>query len=57
VTNPDTYQNLRQFADSWGLLAMVIFFVTACAWPYRPGGRKAGQEASTMIFEEDDHVQ
>lgn len=57
MTNPDTYQNLRQFADSWGLLAMVIFFVTACAWPYRPGGRKAGQEASTMIFEEDDHVQ
>jgi len=50
------YETLRQFADSWGLAAMVVCFVVACAWPFRPGGRKDAAHAAAMIFEEDDHV-
>jgi len=56
VNQTETYQALRQFADSWGLVAMTISFVVLCAWPFRPGGRKNSDEAATMIFEEDDHV-
>ncbi len=56
MTDTQVYDSLRHFADSYGLAAMVVSFVVACAWPFLPGGRKAANEASTMIFEEDDNV-
>jgi cytochrome c oxidase cbb3-type subunit 4 len=56
VTDTQVYDTLRHFADSYGLAAMTVSFVVLCAWPFRPGGRKAGEAAATMIFEEDDHV-
>ena len=33
----ETYSILRQFADSWGLLAMMIFFVGVVLYTFRPG--------------------
>lgn len=36
----DYYSLLRAFADSWVLLAMVIFYVAAILWAFRPGSRK-----------------
>ena len=48
-----TYETLRHFADSWGLLAMVLTFLTLVAWPFRPGARSANEAAKTMIFKDD----
>ena len=50
-----TYETLRQLADSWGLLAMVVCFSACAFWPFRPGARDVNEAAATMIFEEDDN--
>ena len=55
MNNAQTYESLRQFVDSWGLLATAILFVVLVAWPFRPGARKINEEAAHMIFEEDDN--
>lgn len=31
------YDTLRHFADSWGLVFLIAFFVGAVAWALRPG--------------------
>jgi cytochrome c oxidase cbb3-type subunit 4 len=43
-----TYETMRQLADSWGLLLLVLTFLTVVGWAFRPGSR-AGQEAARMI--------
>jgi cytochrome c oxidase cbb3-type subunit 4 len=54
VSEPhSTYETLRHFADSWGLLAMVLTFLVLVAWPFRPGARAANKAAKTMIFKDD----
>ncbi len=50
-----TYEALRHFADSWGLLFMVLSFVVLCAWPFRPGAREANDQAANAIFKDDDN--
>ena len=50
-----TYNDLRHFADSWGLLAMTILFLGLVAWPFRKGARHRNEEAANMIFKEDEH--
>jgi cytochrome c oxidase cbb3-type subunit 4 len=55
VTAHSTYETLRHFADSWGLLAMLILFVVFALWPFRPGSRDANDAAANMIFKDDDH--
>jgi cytochrome c oxidase cbb3-type subunit 4 len=50
---PSTYEAMRHFADSWGLLIMVMLFLMLAAWPFRPGARDANTRAATMIFDED----
>ncbi|TIR54236.1 MAG: CcoQ/FixQ family Cbb3-type cytochrome c oxidase assembly chaperone, partial [Mesorhizobium sp.] len=34
-----TYNLMRAFADSWGLVAMALFFVGCIAFALRPGSR------------------
>ena len=48
-----TYETLRQFADSWGLLAMMIAFLALAAWPFRPGARKRNEDAANLIFKDE----
>lgn len=48
------YHILREFADSWVLLAMFGFFVAAIVWAFRPGSRKDQQEVATSIFRNED---
>ncbi len=43
-----TYETLRHFADSWGLVAMFVFFVATAAFVFRPGAR-AHYEAAARI--------
>ncbi|MEL6451981.1 MAG: cbb3-type cytochrome c oxidase subunit 3 [Pseudomonadota bacterium] len=50
----DTYSFLRELADSWVLLAMVIFYITACLWAFRPSARRANEEAAAIPFRHDD---
>ena len=46
----DTYSFLRELADSWVLLAMVIFYLAAIAWAFRPGSRKVHADISAIPF-------
>ncbi len=48
-----TYEMLRQLADSWGLLAMLITFLVLALWPFRPGAQKRNHDAATMIFKDE----
>jgi cytochrome c oxidase cbb3-type subunit IV len=54
VSTHSTYDMLRHFADSWGLLAMVVTFLVLVLWPFRPGAHSANEAAKTMIFKDDD---
>lgn len=50
----ETYTAMRHFADSWGLLAMLIFFVGAALFVmFRPGAKELAREASQIPLKED----
>ena len=49
------YDQMRHFADSWGLLGMTIQFLAFIAWPFRKSARASNDEAANMIFKEDEH--
>ena len=50
----ETYGALRGFADSWGVVFLVGAFLAVVAWVFRPGGRKAHDEAAKQIFRNED---
>lgn len=54
MSSHSTYEALRHFADSWGLLAMGISFIALIAWPFRPGAGDTHRDIATMIFDEDE---
>ena len=47
------YESLRQFADSWGLLYMVVLFVGIVAFTFRPGSKKIADEIANIPLKED----
>lgn len=49
----DTYTAMRHFADSWGLLAMTLFFIGAVAFAFRPGSRRNADEAARIPLQDD----
>jgi cytochrome c oxidase cbb3-type subunit 4 len=49
------YELLRHFADSWGLLAMVLFYFGCVAYAFLPRNRQHNRDAAAMIFEDADH--
>jgi cytochrome c oxidase cbb3-type subunit 4 len=49
----ETYTMMRHFADSWGLLAMALFFVGVVIFAFRPGSRKAATRAADIPFKDD----
>jgi cytochrome c oxidase cbb3-type subunit 4 len=49
----DTYSLLRAFADSWMLLALFGFFVSAVLWVFRPGSTKTYNEISQIPLRDD----
>jgi cytochrome c oxidase cbb3-type subunit 4 len=54
VTEPhSTYETLRHFADSWGLLGMVLTFLVLVLWPFRPGAAPANEAAANLIFADE----
>ncbi len=48
----DTYSVMREMADSWGLLAMMAFFIGAVLMLFRPGAKKQHEDASMIPFRE-----
>jgi cytochrome c oxidase cbb3-type subunit 4 len=54
VSDHSTYDALRHFADSWGLLAMTLCFLTLVAWPFRPGAGDTHRDIANKIFDEDE---
>lgn len=48
-----SYDALRHFADSWGLVFMSLVFLTLIGWTFRPGARRDHDKAANMIFDED----
>ena len=50
------YNDLRHFADSYGLAVLLVVYLVFVGWAFRPGARARNQEAATMIFAEDDEM-
>lgn len=50
-----TYQAMRTFADSWGLLYMSLVFAVVVVWALRPGkaAQDAINDAASIPFKED----
>jgi cytochrome c oxidase cbb3-type subunit 4 len=50
----ETYDFLRNFADSWHLLFMTLFFLGVVVWAMRPGSNKVHRDVANSIFRNDD---
>lgn len=48
-----TYQAMRTFADSWGLLYMVIIFCGVVIYTLWPSRQKQMDDAANIPFKED----
>lgn len=50
-----TYQLMRTFADSWGLLYMFLIFAAVVVWALRPGKQAQAiiDDAASIPFKED----
>ncbi|MBA4489690.1 cbb3-type cytochrome c oxidase subunit 3 [Paracoccus sp. S1E-3] len=44
------YSLMREFADSWALLALFVIFLGVILFAFRPGSRAAQNDAATSIF-------
>lgn len=49
----ETYEAMRQFADSWGLVGMMAVFLIAVIWTLRPGSRKLAQDAARIPLDDE----
>ncbi len=50
----DTYSITRQFADSWALLALFVFFIGMVIWVFRPGSTRTYKDTANIPFRHDD---
>lgn len=48
-----SYQDVSGFAQSWGLVFLVLLFVGAILYAFLPGNRKKFDKASTSLLEEE----
>lgn len=53
----ETYSFLREFADSWFLVAMFVFYLVACSRPFWPRLRQGNIEAANIPFRNDELVE
>lgn len=49
----EVYTAMRHFADSWGLLAMTLFFVGVVIFTLLPGASTSANEAAKIPLRED----
>ena len=50
----DWYSILREFADSWALLALTLIFLGVVAWAFRPGSRALHKDIANIPFRHED---
>ncbi len=50
----ETYSAMRAFADSWGLLAMMLFFLGACLRLLSARAKRDAQDAAQIPFRDPD---
>ena len=50
----DTYSLMREFADSWMLLFLVLFFLGVIVWVFRPGASREQRDSANIIFRHED---
>ena len=50
-----SYDSLRHFADSWVLLAMLIFYLACVGWAFLPRNRARNHDAANIIFKDADN--
>jgi cytochrome c oxidase cbb3-type subunit 4 len=50
----DLYSLMRQFADSWALLALFLVFVGVILWAFRPGSTRVHEDISNIPFRHED---
>jgi len=50
----ETYSLLRQFADSWMLLVLFLFFVGMIIFVMRPGSTKTYRDVADIPFRHED---
>ncbi|SOC10192.1 cbb3-type cytochrome oxidase subunit 3 [Rhodobacter maris] len=48
------YHILREFADSWAAAAMLIVFIGAVVWAFRPGARGTHADTANIPFRHED---
>ena len=48
-----TYETLRQFADTWVLLAMAAVFIIAIGFALRPGAKKNYDRLSRLPLDDE----
>jgi cytochrome c oxidase cbb3-type subunit 4 len=53
VSGPSTYQAATDFAEGWGLYAMLVVFLGFALWPFRRGARDHNDAAANVIFEDE----
>ena len=46
----EIYTLLREFADSWMLLFLFVFFMGIIAWAFRPGSTKVYEDTASIPF-------
>ncbi len=52
----ETYNMLRHFADSWGLLAMMVIFLGVVLWAFRPSARQTHRDMASLPLRNDDRA-
>jgi cytochrome c oxidase cbb3-type subunit IV len=51
-----TYETMRHFADSWGLLALTVIFLFVVAFVFRAGSRSQYHHAARIPLDDDKEV-
>jgi cytochrome c oxidase cbb3-type subunit 4 len=49
----ELYTALRQFADSWALLSMTLFFIGVVLFTLRPGAKALAKDAAQIPLKEE----
>lgn len=49
----ETYSFLRELADSWGLLALTLFFLGVVGWAFRPGSAALHDDIAQIPLRRD----
>ncbi|MFV1529544.1 MULTISPECIES: cbb3-type cytochrome c oxidase subunit 3 [unclassified Phaeobacter] len=50
----DIYTLLREFADSWMLLFLFVFFLAVVIWAFRPSSSKVYKDTANIPFRHED---